>query len=935
MKKYDYLNTSLPLKKRIKNLVSLLTTEEKIHLIPTHQAGIPRLGIKDFGIGGEIARGYVSHNDDEPATVFPQPIGMASMFDTELMEKIGEAAGTELRYYDQNSKWNHLVLFGPTVDLCRDPRWGRTEECYGEDPFLAGQMVKHYTKGIVGNDPDYYRAVPSLKHFYANNNEANRTSSSSNIEPRTKYEYYYRAFKPAIEAGYAPGIMTSYNSVNGLPAMLNPEINEICKKKWGMKYALTDGGDFTQTVTHHNFTKNHAQTISMAIKNGTDIMCDNEETVVESLRYALKKGLLTEHELDKAVINALYPRFLLGEFNPPENDPYRNILKSKVNCSEFKSLNLQAAKETITLLKNNGLLPLKKENIKKLALIGIHAKENFRDWYTGTTSYNVTVYDGLKTLLPNAEIYYEDAMDIVAVKSVYNNKYLSVKDDGTVKADCDIIDESCKFIKCDRGDEIVLLSVKNKKYISENGIYSASDTSLFQWFVRSILKPSATGKYTTYKSWNNKSVFVDQNSCLSVDEGSRTEDNRLFIEEILDNGIERAKNLAAKCDHAIVCVGNDPMMVAREEYDRKSIELPQFETNLIKNVFAVNKNTVTCIISSYPYSITKLDRLLPAIIYTAHGGAEMGNAVAQTIIGLNNPAGRTSLTWYKSTDELPDMLDYDIIKTRSTYLYYDRKPLYPFGYGLSYSEFKYDNLNVTDKKNTVKVSVDVENISETGGDEVVQIYLSELNSRYKRPLKQLCGFKRRFIKAGEKVNFIFNIDKKEFGRWDVVNNEYVFDEGKYVIYAGGFSSDNKCRVETSLSGKPHSYRDLSVKTPAISYDDKKNVEIQYTSDSKREYVKGKGTSGGSITFYDCDFKGGNVIIFKASTTGNASDISFFINGEKEEISSYKLPSFVEPENFATFETHIVKPVNGIHDLTIKINENINLYSIKIKNDSKA
>ena len=319
------------------------------------------------------------------------------------------------------------------------------------------------------------------------------------------------------------------------------------------------------------------------------------------------------------------------------------------------------------------------------------------------------------------------------------------------------------------------------------------------------------------------------------------------------------------------------MMVAREEYDRKSIELPQFETNLIKKVFAVNKNTVTCIISSYPYSITKLDRLLPAIIYTAHGGAEMGNAVAQTIIGLNNPAGRTSLTWYKSTDELPDILDYDIIKTRSTYLYYDRKPLYPFGYGLSYSEFKYDNLNVTDKKNTVKVSVDVKNISETDGDEVVQIYISELNSRYKRPLKQLCGFKRRFIKAGEKVNFIFNIDKKEFGRWDVVNNEYVFDEGKYVIYAGSSSSDNKCRVETSLSGKPRSYRDLSVKTPAISYDDKKNVEIRYTSDSKHEYVKGKGPFGGSITFYDCDFKGGNVIIFKASTTGNASDISFFIN----------------------------------------------------------
>ena len=188
MKNRDYLNISLPLEKRIKNLVSLLTLEEKIGLIPTKQAEIPRLNIKSFNVGSEIARGYVSHNDDEPATVFPQPIGMASMFDTELMEKLGEVAGTELRYYDEHSKSNHLVLFGPTVDLCRDPRWGRTEECYGEDPFLAGQMVKAYTKGIVGDNEYFYRAIPSLKHFYANNNEKDRTFSSSNIEPRTKYE---------------------------------------------------------------------------------------------------------------------------------------------------------------------------------------------------------------------------------------------------------------------------------------------------------------------------------------------------------------------------------------------------------------------------------------------------------------------------------------------------------------------------------------------------------------------------------------------------------------------------------------------------------------------------------------------------------------------------------------------------------------------------
>lgn len=344
MNTYDYLNTSLPLKKRIKSLISMLTLEEKIGFIPTRQAAVPRLGIKGYSVGTEIARGYVSHNNDEPATVFPQPAGMASMFDTDLMEKIGKVAGTELRYYEHNTEHNHLILFGPTVDLARDPRWGRNEECYGEDPFLAGESVKAYTKGIVGSNSDYYRAAPSLKHFYANNNEKNRVSSNSNIDPRTKHEYYYRAFRPAIKAGYALGVMTSYNSVNGLPAMINPDINKICKKQWGMKYAVTDGGDVSQTVNEHKYTKNHAETLALAIKNGTDIMCEDAGFVTEAIHCALKSGLLTEKELDKAVYNALCPRFLLGEFNPDENNPYLHIPQSSVNCFKSRALNLQAAR---------------------------------------------------------------------------------------------------------------------------------------------------------------------------------------------------------------------------------------------------------------------------------------------------------------------------------------------------------------------------------------------------------------------------------------------------------------------------------------------------------------------------------------------------------------------------------------------------------------
>lgn len=928
MNNYDFRNTSLPLKKRIKSLISMLTVEEKIGLIPTHQAAIPRLGIKSYGVGSEVARGYVSHNDNEPATVFPQPIGMASMFDTALMEKIGDIAGTEIRYYDQNTEWDHLVLFGPTVDLARDPRWGRTEECYGEDPYLAGQTVKSYTKGIVGNNPSFYRAVPSLKHFYANNNEKDRASSNSNIEPRTKFEYYYRAFRPAIESGYALGVMTSYNSINGMPAMINPDINNICKKQWGMKYAVTDGGDTGQTVTHHNYTRTHAETLALAIKNGTDIMCDSAEFVIESLTCALKENLLTEKELDKAVYNALYPRFALGEFNPAEDNPYLNIPSSSVNSFKSKVVNLQAAREAITLLKNNGILPIKKDKIKTLALLGLHANQNFRDWYTGTTSYNITILDGFKALLPDTEILYNDCCDVIAVKSLDTGMYLKVNDDETVTADGANNDESCHFIKEDWGGEIVLKSVKNGKYITLENVYKASCDSLFTWYVMPILRPKVTQNGIIYKSWNNKSVVVDENGSLTAKEASRIEHDQLFAEEIIHDGIVAASNLAKKCDYAIACVGNQPMLIGREDYDREAIELPYFQSELVKNVHRANPNTVMCIVSSYPYAIPEFDSYIPAIIYTAHGGAEMGNAIAETFLGINNPAGRTPMTWYASTEELPSINDYDIIKTKSTYLYYDRRPLYPFGHGLSYSEFKYSGFSVKDNYDTINVSVNVENVSDIGGDEVVQIYISELNPRFIRPVKQLCGFERKYIEAGEIAEFHFTVNKKEFGRWDVEKGDYSFDEGIYIVSAGRSSEDIACFSEISLTGEQFSPRNLFKKTLAVNYDEKSGVSIKAAHDAKCEYVSGTRLFSGSITFKDCDFSECRSIKIKASTNGGQTEIAF--EAGNQHIGKLKLPPFSDIEDFKSFEIPLEKPITGVHDLKLILSDNTNIYSIKFK-----
>lgn len=924
----DFLDTSLPLKKRIKNLVSQLTLEEKIGLIPTRQAAIPRLNIRAYSLGAEVARGYVGREESETSTVFPQPIGLASMFDTELMEKLGEIAGNEFRYYEAKNDGNRLVLFGPTVDLARDPRWGRTEECYGEDPYLAGECVKAYTKGIVGNKPEYCRAIPTLKHFYANNNEKDRTSSNSNITPRTKYEYYYRSFRPAIKAGYAPGVMTSYNSINGLPAMINPDIDNVCKKQWGLKFALTDGGDMSQTYINHHFTKNHGKSVAMALKHGTDIMCDEAELVKDSVRFALNKGYLTEKELDKAVINALYPRFLLGEFNPKGNNPYLDTPESTVNCFKYKVLNLQAAREAVTLLKNNGILPLKKENIKRLAVLGVHANTSYPDWYTGKSAYNITVLDGFKALLPDTEIIYEDCRDIVAVRSLETGDYLKVNDDETVTADGEYPDDiRCQFIKDDWGGEITLTSVKNGKYLTTDGSeYKASCTTTYTWFVQPILKPNVSNGAITYKSWDNKAVFTDKDGKIRFGEKSRVEGNQLFSEVIIKDGIEKGIKAVNRADYAVVCVGNNPMIVAREEYDREYIELPFFQQELVRNIHMANKDTVMCVISSYPYAIPEFDRTIPAILYTAHGGPEMGTAIAETVLGTNNPAGRTPITWYVSTDELPSINDYDIIQTKSTYQYYDRFPLYPFGYGLSYSRFRYGGISVTDTADSFEVSFTVENLSNIGGDEVVQVYLSELNSRYSRPLKQLCAFKREFIDALEKKTFSFNVNKKEFARWDVVSEDYSFDEGIYFIYAGGASDDDRCNTKIFLSGNKPLNRDLQNKTMAVNFDEKQGVEIKALSNAKGEYITGREVFGGKLTFYNCSFDSFKSIEIKASTMGNYANIFFEADGE--QIASIKLPPFVEPEKFKSFELAVEKEVCGLHDLTVCLGKEANIYSFR-------
>lgn len=844
--KYRFRDSSLSFDERVKDLLSMLTIKEKAGLMSNHMAAVPRLDIGEWYVGAEVARGYVSRNPEEPTTVFPQPIGLSGTFDTELMEKVGLTAGKEARVLNKRHPSGHLMLWGPTVDLCRNPLWGRNEEGYGEDPFLTGEMSAAYTKGLADRQGEYMQSIPTLKHFCANNTENERGTASSDIEPRTLNEYYYAAFERPITCGGAYSVMAAYNELSGVPAVINPDIQKVLKDKWGLGFVVTDGGDFSQNVTFHGYSTSHAETIALAIKNGTDVMTDSEDVVQASVLEAVKSGLVSEKDIDKALYNTMLARFRLGEFD--EKHPFSDIDESVLDCDEHKKLNHRAALEQTVLLKNNGILPL--DTNKSVAVIGLNGNCNLMDWYTGYSSYNTTILDGISGKFAGA--MYDNGCDRVVIKSKLTGKYLGVSDDDTVSAIYEKDDPRALFEKAEYGhDETTYRSLYNNRYITENTCKCDSE-STYRWYSQEIMKPQKHGDKVLYRTYFGKALGVDESGKLTLVKQFGLSDDKMFSEEIISDGIRRAAEIAEKADYAIVCIGNDPMIVAREMYDRKTLSLPAHDSALAKAVYSTNNKCVMAVVSSYPFSICEEQEYMPAIIYTTHAGPELGNAFAKVISGEYSPAGRLAQTWYKSEYELAPIESYDIIENDMTYLYYKGKPLYPFGYGLSYARFEYSDLEVTEYDDSINISFDVRNVSDIDGDEVVQVYFRAEDPSVKRPLKQLAAFARVHIGCGQTQHIEFDISKSELRFYDVSRERFTIEQGRYTFMAGASSDDIRLTKTIEVSGEKIPPRELCKGILAKNYDGKYNTKMKYSKKLEQHYMLGGGLIYNNCVLGDAD-----------------------------------------------------------------------------------
>jgi len=694
---YPFQDPNLPEEVRVTNMVSLMTLDEKIGLLrfrsDVPRLGIPRLGSVE-GIHGEAMGGVANWAPKPPipTTIFPQGIGMAETWDTEVLRQAGAVEGYEVRYIAQNPKYHHtnqLVVFAPNADLGRDPRWGRTEECYGEDPFFNGTMAVAFIHGLQGNHPRYWQTASLLKHFFANSNEDGREHSSSDFDEALFREYYSVPFRMGFEEGGARCFMASYNAWNNIPCTVQPVIKNVAIKEWGVDGIIcTDAGAYRNLVGQFHYFATTNEAAAGCLKAGINHFLDNYRAGVNG---AVSNNLLTEAELDESIKGVLRIYLRLGLLDPATNNPYAAIGTGSEpepwTTPEHKAVARLITRESIVLLKNSeNLLPLDRSKLKSIAVIGPRANEVLLDWYSGLPPYRITPLQG-------------------------------------------IIDKA---------------------------------------------GPGITVNFAT------------------------------------NNADGEAVKIALAADVVIVCVGNHPTgdltnwakvalpSYGREAVDRQSINLE--DEKLIKQIYRANPKTVVVLVSSFPYAINWTEKHVPAIVHLAHGSQEEGSALADVLFGDYNPAGRLVETWPQSLHQLPRMMDYNIRDGR-TYMYFQGQPLYPFGYGLSYTTFEYSNLGTSSSTlahdGTLTVSVNVKNTGNRAGDEVVQLYVKHFNSKVPRPLKELRGFQRVPLQPGETKTVEFPLSAKSLAYWDLTRHTWAVEPDRVEISVGGSSVDD--HLKTSIT----------------------------------------------------------------------------------------------------------------------------------------
>jgi beta-glucosidase len=803
-----------------------MTLQEKADQLLYTAPAIPRLGIPAYNWWNEALHGVARAGY---ATVFPQSITIANSWDEGLMFNVANAISDEARakYHEFQRRgktgiYQGLTFWSPNINIFRDPRWGRGHETYGEDPFLTGRMGLQFVKGLQGDDPKYLKVVATAKHFAVHSGpEPLRHEFNAKVSEVDLRETYLPAFRTLIMDAGAYSVMGAYNMFRDFPCCANPILYGILRNEWGFKgYIVSDCWAITDFYKYTHFAKDAAEAAAQAVKAGTDLECGTD---YKNLMTAVQRGLLTEADIDITVKRIFTARFKLGMFDPDEIVPYAKI-PFFVNCSDYNnSLARQAAQKSIVLLKNaDNILPLKKD-IKTIAVIGPNA-DNFESLignYNGIPKDPVTVLRGITNkVTPETRIIYAEGSDLA--EGVHNLTVIP-----------------SRYLQTPDGKEGALGEYFDNREMKGKPVFTRVDDQInFYWehfSPRQDLPDDDFGvRWTTYLvapetgtfaigSWGSSfyEVYFEGNKIISernehhafhkeysvnLEAGKKYKievlyknfagdaDMKLLWARPRTDMTEQAVKTAREADAVVLVLGlsqrleGEEMPIKIEGFlggDRTNLNLPAVQEKLLNAVVATGKPVVVILTSGGALSVNNAQEKVAAIILAGYGGQQGGNAVADVLFGDFNPAGRLPVTYYKSIDQIPAFENYDM--TGKTYRFFRQDPLYPFGYGLSYTTFSYSNLVIPQSASAgspVTVKVTVKNSGNRDGDEVVQLYLIDEKASTPRPLRQLEGFERISLKAGESKEVEFTLQPRQFS---IINNKSnrVIEPGYFTISVGG------------------------------------------------------------------------------------------------------------------------------------------------------
>ena len=840
-------------------LLAQLTTDEKLHMLASGSKGVERLDIPDMRLGGEAAHGVEARNDQngigEPdiTTSFPQPIGMSSSWDREAIKEAGRVTGREARIVYYKRKWGGISRWAPTVDLLRDPRWGRNEEAYGEDPVQAGNMAASYVRGIQGEDKEHLMAAATLKHFYANNTEIGRGWKNASISPRNKYELYLEPFRRCIEDGGAEGVMTAYNRINGVQGLFNEEVRDILKAEYGLTHAVSDGGAMELSASFSHATAMDAETVARSLKAGVDALSGRPDGVYEGAAEAYELGLLSEEDLDTAIRNVYHTKIRLGLFNDATDKEALGDTCSEEAHKACKALTDSA----LVLLKNDGMLPLDEEAFNESVLIGPVGDKWYQDWYGGAAPEHVTLKDGINNKRKEA-VNFTDACDRISLRC--GDRYLSADGEGHIQ----LSDKMDTYVLEDWGEgSYTLRDVQSGKYmitvLADDPVAECAEEKIagrvnlgteriFSWFDLEVFRMDKKddGKVVMSDRFG-KRLYADKDGRIISSKSDHSALTKLeFTVETHSCGIKEAVKAAAGAKNVILALGHSPMVNAKEEVDRATINFIPYQQRLFDEIYKVNPNITVVLMSDYPYAINGINEKAKAILWSSTGSQCMGQSIADALCGSVHPAGRLTQTWYKSDADLPDIDDYDIIGGERTYRFFTRDVLYPFGYGLTYTGFDYSELelsvvqgSVQEKEHKAKkrfgqpggvydkvrsdgrmlmVDLLITNVGDFDSDEVIQVYARIPKNRR----KQLIGFERiKNIAAGEARSISLEIPLRELAFYDVVRESLIIEKGTYEISVAASSAAAETTMVSGLidiDGDTVGLRDLTKKIKADHYD---------------------------------------------------------------------------------------------------------------------